>query len=86
MSKLRLELDKLAVESFDIDSAGERDRGTVRGHVAITAQVGCYNDSRYGGPCALSDDDPTCMISCGYEQTRCPHGGGCAIDDEVPLY
>lgn len=79
MSKLRLDVDTLAVESFDTDSASERDRGTVRGHIAITVQVGCYNDSRYGGPCALSDDDPTCLISCGYERTRCPHGGGCPL-------
>ncbi|HYH78713.1 MAG TPA: hypothetical protein VEX86_02930 [Longimicrobium sp.] len=79
MSKLRLDLDTLAVESFDTDSAGTQGRGTVRGHVAPTAQFGCYNDSRFGGPCALSDDDPTCLISCGYEQTRCPYGGTCVV-------
>ena len=79
MGKLRLDLDKLAVESFDTDSASEGG-GTVRGHVApATDYFGCYNDSRFGGPCALSDDDPTCLISCGYERTRCPYGGDCVI-------
>jgi len=76
MSKLRLDVENLVVESFDTASAG-RERGTVQGHVALTYQPGCYNDSRFGGPCALSDDDPTCLISCGYARTMCPRGGGC---------
>ena len=32
MEKLRLDLDALAVESFDTDRAGAAERGTVRGH------------------------------------------------------
>jgi hypothetical protein len=83
MSKLRLDFDKLVVESFDTGAAGERGRGTVHGHAPATRYIGCYNDSRFGGPCALSDDDPTCMISCGYDWTACPHGGGCVIGGTI---
>ena len=74
MSKLRLDVENLTVESFDTATAGTRGRGTVQGHVAITAKPGCYNDSRFGGPCALSDDDPTCLISCGAQPTFCRIG------------
>lgn len=76
MRKLCLDLDKLVVESFDTDAAGNRGGGTVHGHAS--RQIGCNYESRLGG-CALSDDDPTCAISCGYDWTGCPHGGGCGI-------
>lgn len=59
MRKLHLKIDALAVESFDTASA-EKGRGTVQAHAVFTHR--CQPSM----PCALSDDDPTCIISCGY--------------------
>jgi len=71
MSKLRLNVENLVVESFDTATAGARGRGTVEGHDATNR--GCGGSM----PCAISDDDPTCAISCGYVMTGCPRDGAC---------
>jgi hypothetical protein len=72
MSKLRLDIENLVVESFDTATVGARGRGTVNGHGAVTNR-NCAPSM----PCALSDDDPTCAISCGYAMTGCPRDGAC---------
>jgi hypothetical protein len=71
MSKLRLDIENLVVESFDTATAGARGRGTVEGNAATNRN--CAPTM----PCALSDDDPTCIISCGYVATGCPRDGAC---------
>lgn len=56
MKKIRLDLDTLAVESFETAREGGDLRGTVRGHLAITPDSG-------GGVsrCDLCTGDPRCM-------------------------
>ena len=65
MNKVRLDVETLVVESFDTVPAEKAERGTVLGHARTdrfcqTSQI-----------CPISDDDPTCMISCGYVDS-CP--------------
>jgi hypothetical protein len=76
MSKLRLNIENLVVESFDTATAGTDGRGTVQGHGAFT---GNPRNCAPTQPCAMSDDDPTCAISCGYAVTGCPRDGACGI-------
>ena len=67
MSKLRLDVEKLVVESFEVADE-KRERGTVVGHLErLTAQVGCPQSQI----CPISDDDPTCLRSCGWLES-CP--------------
>jgi hypothetical protein len=70
MSKLRLSLDQLAVESFAVND-GQRSVGTVRGHnaggdeAAITGWswlCGTCNGATCGDTC---DNGATCPESCG---------------------
>lgn len=72
MSKLRLEIENLVVESFEVADE-KQDRGTVVGNAA-TNRPACQS-----GACPISDDDPTCAISCGYAPTGCPRDGACGI-------
>ncbi len=76
MSKLRLDVENLTVESFDTATAEANGRGTVAGHGAVTGSPRLCAPSQ---PCALSDDDPTCAISCGYDVTMCPRDTACGI-------
>lgn len=41
MSKLKLDLDTLEVESFRTETAEEGERGTVHGHIFILASPYC---------------------------------------------
>lgn len=61
MKKLRLELENLAVESFDT-SAGDRPRGTVVGE-----QCTCPGAQTCAATCYLTCDDASCPggQSCG---------------------
>lgn len=66
MSKLRLDVENLVVESFEV--ADEKsERGTVVAH-GPSNKPGCQSNV-----CPISDDDPTCAISCGYVDTSCPY-------------
>lgn len=76
MSKLCLDIENLVVESFDTATAGTGGRGTVQGHGAVTGSPRLCAPSQ---PCALSDDDPTCAISCGYAVTMCPRADACFV-------
>ena len=64
MRKLRLDLESLSVESFDAAPAERAARGTVHGNQIrpFSKDPGCLP---FSPNCALSDDDPTCQISCG---------------------
>lgn len=65
--KLHLDLDALAVESFETAPAGAARRGTVAGNsVSLSRNGAC--------PGLLSDNDPTCLRSCGWELSECPLG------------
>jgi len=65
MSKLRLELDQLSVETFSIQAEMVQGDGTVQGHQLGGQQVG--DDS--GKYCTVvtckSCDYETCALSCG---------------------
>lgn len=75
MSKLRLDLDALQVESFDTRPGASRPRGTVQGHGRdtdlaacgdATFPVSCWDDS-CAGSCASCDGScvaGTCAASC----------------------
>lgn len=67
MKKIRLDVESLIVESFAV--AGEaRERGTVVGNLEqLTARPGCVQSQI----CPISDDDPTCLRSCGWLES-CP--------------
>ena len=64
MKKLKLNLEGLVVQSFDTVRGTTEERGTVRGHAPPQSRINdpC-NDSRFGGACPISDDDPTCLIT-----------------------
>lgn len=61
MKKLHLDVEMLVVESFETIPAEKRERGTVAGNEATNFRQ-C--ESQF---CPISDDDPTCQISCGQE-------------------
>lgn len=75
MNKLRLQLDELAVESFDTTRHGD-EKGTVFGEQQCTCQTVC---SCPGCPtCDYSCDDPTCVDQTCYGYTcegSCPING-----------
>jgi hypothetical protein len=72
MSKLRLRLDELAVESFDT-SAARAERGTVVGQQLCTCQTACTcpgcptcaNYATCDPTCPETCDDYSCAVSCG---------------------
>lgn len=71
MKKLRLDLDHLAVESFDTSARRATGRGTVRGHTALTGYLTCQ-----GATCVGSClGEPSCIggATCNH---ACPSGGG----------
>lgn len=59
MRKIRLEIDELAVESFDVAAGNKGKAGTVLGH-GITQLAGCPNISQ-----------GTCFQSCGTDYRPC---------------
>ncbi len=62
MNKLKLDLDELAVESFET-CGGDREKGTVLGQELCTCPgVTCANTC--APTCAYTCDDVTCANSC----------------------
>ena len=59
MKKIRLELDALSVESFEVAEAAEQ-RGTVRGHLVSDA-----------GDCPDTEDDCTLPVRACYDSAGC---------------
>ena len=62
MKKLRLEIEKIAVESFETDSAEAGQRGTIHGHATLRCSQDpnrtCYEET--------CQDVYTCgFLSCG---------------------
>lgn len=70
MRKLKLELEALAVESFDTRPETPRERGTVAGH-AVSVYANGYNDFQESDldwslvTDCLTIADATCSRSCG---------------------
>jgi hypothetical protein len=74
MNKLRLELEELAVESFQTLPAAEAPRGTVQAFASVgdsTCRYAiCYYETyapgcTYGDTCAYSQNCPTNYATCG---------------------
>lgn len=63
MKKLRLDLDELAVESFDTRGA-EKEKGTVVGEQQCSCGGTCYPQATCPQTCAYTCDDPTCAYTC----------------------
>jgi hypothetical protein len=96
MRKLKLDLDRLTVESFDMGTDAPTGRGTVNGRVLpsgvedkdlpesdniICVSVGCFNSYIYG----------TCNISCGStcwdptcQSCTCPQNNTCDYTCHYP--
>jgi hypothetical protein len=60
MRKIRLDIDNLAVESFETANREEKEAGTVRGHALTLVVDTCPNFSR-----------GTCFQSCGTDYRPC---------------
>jgi len=54
MTQHKLRLDDLQVESFQVLPAAPRERGTVQGHIVLTAYAGCSRTCIYKDTCAIS--------------------------------
>ena len=66
MRKLRLDVEQLTVETFEVTRAAERERGTVRGHLTnnvITCDNTDCNQNTCLDTCATCPN--TCWYSCG---------------------
>lgn len=65
MKKLRLELDKLAIESFDVKKEGADARGTVKGNEDCTCYGSCapYCGASYQWRCSWTGDPRDVCIS-----------------------
>jgi|GEM_PF-378334 len=76
MKKMTLDLDSLAVESFDT-SAGVAGRGTVRGHDTVVEPVQSQKNTQCLCPvtsiCIVTDDDASCgQTLCNQNTCACP--------------
>ena len=65
MRKLKLKLETLRVEAFDVNPSGRADRGTIRGHLPPRSQdIFCISEE----PCVPSNEfscvATTCMGTC----------------------
>jgi hypothetical protein len=78
MPKLKLEIDALAVESFDTAQAGAV-RGTVEGNATFFGTNGCYSCDlsrcveTCGDTCDNSLDYCTCACTANCTAVRCHH-------------
>ena len=62
MSKLRLELDEIRVESFSVEDGSGGAKGTVRGHGGtIPPSFGCFTGAN-GATCPPIQTCPECAI------------------------
>jgi len=83
MRKLRLELDALAVESFEPESRGEGGRGTVAGNLMAYITFGCQLTAEgcdTWDPCA--DTKEGCPDT-GWEQCGYSYGGTCGASPPI---
>jgi hypothetical protein len=74
MAKLKLDIEAIAVESFAVVAAEEKDAGTVNGHAASYPFNTCAGASCVGPTCRITECDmsqciascpETCKITCG---------------------
>lgn len=89
MTKMKLNLDTLAVQSFETAAAGAAVRGTVDGHAAVKTYNGCTSEidacpSARGcteiGGCLPYTAEKACATynGCTSEVDACPTGRGCS--------
>jgi hypothetical protein len=92
MKKLRLDIEQLAVESFDVTTDVVRARGTVRGQ--LTSPASCLatdcNQNTCAATCMTCPD--TCWDSCGETCYNSCYGtcevtcDACLSQDELTCY
>ena len=76
MGKLKLELDALEVESFDVGTS-TGPRGTVKGHTGSPGVLGsCAPETCGGGSQTINTACGTCAFPCNTYQATCLYGGG----------
>ena len=75
MKKMTLDIDSLAVESFDT-SSGLAGRGTVRGHDTVEPVQSRFKTEclcPVTSFCIVTDDDPSCAVTlCNDVTCACP--------------
>jgi len=69
VKKLKLDLEKIAVESFKTDAEEGKERGTVRGHASLHCSWNpddtCDQSTcDYAGTCMASCDGGNSCVSC----------------------
>lgn len=58
MKKLKLDLDRIQVESLEVEAAKD-DRGTVQAHsISPCTYDGCSDTCKSCRPCPISSEDP----------------------------
>ena len=91
MSKLKLTMENLTVESFDTTAVARKEKGTVFGEQQCTCYTVCTcpgcptcdgtcpNDPSCADTCWNTCDDWTCIETCGFSncETRCGAAGTC---------
>jgi hypothetical protein len=70
MKKIRLDLERLDVDTFETGRAENPDRGTVQGH---WSQVGTCSYDRFAATCQAGG---TCAYTCG---SRCVSTAVCLL-------
>jgi len=63
MTQHKLRLDDLEVESFQVLPEAPRERGTVQGHIALTAYAGCSRTCFHNDTCAISCPGGSCILT-----------------------
>ena len=66
MKKLKLDLERIEVESFPTDAPDPSQRGTVEGHAELT--YGCQSNTQTWDRGYTCDEYGTCYYSC-YDRT-----------------
>ncbi|HET6764738.1 MAG TPA: hypothetical protein VFH27_13730 [Longimicrobiaceae bacterium] len=85
MRKLRLELDSLAVESFEPQARPAAARGTVAGNLMAYVSFGCPLTGRGCDSWDLCLDTKETCPDTGWEQCGYSYGGTCGASPPVSL-
>jgi hypothetical protein len=79
MSKLKLDLDQLDVQSFETATGREDERGTIRGHArSELCTPYCPSHFNEATTCQVSDLG-TCAASCGASCPATCNGGATCV-------
>ena len=63
MTQHKLRLDDLEVESFQVLPPAAGERGTVEGHLLLTANAGCSRTCFYRDTCTVSCPGGSCILT-----------------------